>query len=1085
MQPNTYTDQGTREFSRKRKESLDSIFGNEEIVPFEIKPRVAEEILIKPDTPQIESTDMPQVGENTPEPENPGAEEDPDTKPEDKPSPERTEEDEDKEWQGKLKKGQLIYTDKAKGWAIIGEDLSIPDNPRYEIQEVETGRVVKQSQKDIEEKSFTKLPSAIKHFNSGDAFKLNDKVVSVDYVALGGDKDNPEWSYVINGNPYTHEEISNLINDGKLKHLTDEKPPVTPYDMGSREEFEAAVDEQMDRLSEDPVQLEQVGDDISFNFLGFTFNNLYLADEFKDGELVPLPNENQRIDNGYGLYKINPSVYKYKSQIEEDLCKIRKQLEFGTNQEIVDSIQDILQLPEYKDLTIRWAFISKVDGKYLSGKYSRMQKPEAQLEYMRKDDVDTMRKTLSAIIYDKDGNAILELPIITLQSPHSIFHELQKKGIASDITDKWTFDKKEERQTLDELTAILEVIKAKDPSLKGYKQLGMMINLWLFTSTGVKLLPKDWNLSQESENLGNLYITERTSANYTRHDFHGYWDDIKNLERKDRFISNIYMNKSDEHVLELENRAVSIIPAYTPYVFMSDDPTITSDEAAARQYLKQQSDPTEPKKVIAVIVSPPEVSVSTYIESMHRLTKGQSTNEPYGNVYTSIRIWQAILRDGRSSTIMASLGGKYKNIVNQYIPEITKVEEQNPIQDGETKVAYNKRLAAKLVPILSKRMTIGNSEVSVAEALRKSLVECVYYEQFNPSDDSNTGNMEIMKLIQAVCDGAKITGVLCKPHFTNAEMDLSVGGFAIQVKTDGKYNYPGQGSYRVFGKIDPPTYILNNLFEHIDGWIDDAVVGKDPKTGKPLPANVWKFIHDDADLHYLPKESKKSVNLTPIIERANNFIAKLGILEYNIQTSELQDCNTESEAEQKALELINKKFLENKGVFIIKVNNKYKYGNIIDPRTPEFENYKFDGYTEIGGRYLLRFMDLTTNVMQEIEIELDPTTDTFSIRPNTSKSSAPTLNIKNLKQEIQDKFDNTPILKDNPKWTDLLSKVLQFYNEETNTVDIAAVLNVLDNSGMSRISMIGFRKTIQIDKLIESKQPEEDMCINPIKIRFK
>jgi hypothetical protein len=48
---------------------------------------------------------------------------------------------------------------------------------------------------------------------------------------------------------------------------------------------------------------------------------------------------------------------------------------------------------------------------------------------MGKDD-SYIPKTLSAIIYDTKGNPILELPIITLQSPHSIFRELRKKGIA-------------------------------------------------------------------------------------------------------------------------------------------------------------------------------------------------------------------------------------------------------------------------------------------------------------------------------------------------------------------------------------------------------------------------------------------------------------------------------------------------------------------------------------------------------------------------------------------------------------------------------------------------------------------------------
>ena len=1092
MQPNTYTEQGTREFSRKRKESLDSIFGNEEFTPFEIKPRTTTDVVIKPDTDTFEPSDMPQVedpSEVTPEPSTPpGSEVTPEVTPEEKPSPERTDEDEDDSWKGKFKKGQVIYTKNAEGWMILNEVLSDPTTPKYMMQSLLNNNIVIQSQGDVNNAAFEKLPEALKYVQSGDLVNIDGETKTVESVALIGDSTNPMWQYTIDGVKYSHDEIKAKKKDGSFSYVVEETIPDTPYNMGSREDFEEAVDEQMDKLSEDHIQLQQVGDDISFNFLGFTFNNLYLADEFKDGELVPLPEGNERIDNGYGLYKINPNVYKYKSQIEEDLCKIRRQLEFGTNQEIVDCIQNILQLPEYEGLTIRWAFISKVDGKYLNGKYTRFQKPEARLEYMRKDDSDTMRKTLSAVIYDRNGNAILELPIITLQSPHSIFNALKDANIASDITDKWTFDEKEEQQTLYELLDILKVIDAKDPSLEGYKRLGTMIRLWLFTSSGVKVLPSDWNLSREVDNLGNLYITRRTSDNYTNHDFHGYWDDIRNLERKDRFISNIYMNKSDQYVLPSENRVVSIIPAYTPYVFISDDPTINSDEAAARQYLKQQSDPNEPKKVIAVMVSPPETSVSNYIDSMHKLITGQSTNEPYGSTYTPIRIWQAILRDGRASNVMASLGERYKNIVMEYIPKITEIEQQNPIMDGETKVAYRKRIANKLVPVLNQRKTIGRSEVSIAEVLRKALVECVYYEQFNPTDDSNTGNREVMRLIQQICDDAEITGALCKPRFTNVESNLTVGGFAIQVKTQDKYDYPGVGSYRVFGKIDPPTYILNSMFEHINKWMSDYAIGVDPKTGRKLPDNVWKFIHDDADLYYLPKESNKSINLTPIIEKANNFIARLGISEYNIQTSDLQDCTTELEAKERATELIEKKFLENNGAFIIKVNGVRKYGNIIDPRTPEFQNYKFDNYTTIDGKHILRFMDLSTNTMQEIEIELDPTSDSFKLVPMSNSEAvgqSSTIDVKTIKQQVIEEL-SSPIITADPLWSNIAKQVLPYYNEEANTIDVESIRTILNNANLDPIALMLFESTLQLDNItaIEPKQAE-DLCINPIKIKFK
>jgi hypothetical protein len=45
--------------------------------------------------------------------------------------------------------------------------------------------------------------------------------------------------------------------------------------------------------------------------------------------------------------------------------------------------------------------------------------------------------------------------------------------------------------------------------------------------------------------------------------------------------------------------------SFTPYVLMSDDPKITTDLKAIKQYKKQLADPKEPKKVKLIPVSPP------------------------------------------------------------------------------------------------------------------------------------------------------------------------------------------------------------------------------------------------------------------------------------------------------------------------------------------------------------------------------------------------------------------------------------------------------------------------------------------------
>jgi hypothetical protein len=72
-----------------------------------------------------------------------------------------------------------------------------------------------------------------------------------------------------------------------------------------------------------------------------------------------------------------------------------------------------------------------------------------------------------------------------------------------------------------------------------------------------------------------LYITHRISDNGV-FDYDAKWIEFEKLERADRFISPILMNKSDYHYDTATNTNIPIFRKYTPYVFISDDPTITN-----------------------------------------------------------------------------------------------------------------------------------------------------------------------------------------------------------------------------------------------------------------------------------------------------------------------------------------------------------------------------------------------------------------------------------------------------------------------------------------------------------------------------
>ena len=80
-----------------------------------------------------------------------------------------------------------------------------------------------------------------------------------------------------------------------------------------------------------------------------------------------------------------------------------------------------------------------------------------------------------------------------------------------DVVQLWK-QKTTPEDTYPVLTKILNYIRNNKQGLPGYQHLGDVINMWLFTSNGFKLIPNDaknnkpWNLHEYSTNLGNLYI---------------------------------------------------------------------------------------------------------------------------------------------------------------------------------------------------------------------------------------------------------------------------------------------------------------------------------------------------------------------------------------------------------------------------------------------------------------------------------------------------------------------------------------------------------------------------------------------------
>ena len=1013
--------------------------------------------------------------------------------------PERTDEENNIEqpWEGPLNKGQLLYNSQGiANYAIEGEEIAADGTPMYRIRKIDTETIESQPKSNVHNKAFLTTSKDAKLLNVGDELSDRTNKFILKRIFLDGPKDNPYWTYEFdNGQMLTQPQLqTNLNNKTFIVHqeIIDD-PSLTPpivaeYEMDGQSEFEAVAEEEVfNRPSEQITQ--QVGvtaeNDLYFDLLGYTFNTFYTADHFdKHGNIIIDPQyDSDRIDNGYGLYGINPQKYRNKAQMFRDLGILRRHLEFSDNGTICTQVSRLTGLQIGK---MEWAFISKTKDGKRTDQYKRFNYPSGELEFMMKEEGrDIPVKMISAVFFDINGNAVLEIPMLVFQSPHSIFHEFEKRGIAADILNIWyTRQQHVAGETERILREIIEHIKTTYPNKPGYQNLSNLLTLWLFSSNDVRFLPESWNLHASNKNLGNIYVKSREADDRPDYNYVGIWKDLTEHARSDRFISSIMMNNSEQK--QVGTKLVTLFRPYVPYVFISDDPSITNDDEAAQRWLAQEVDPTLEKTVKIYPVSPPQVSVQTYIEGMWNVLTNQSTNEPYGNKYTPYRIWQSILQSSDRNEIMQALKEEDRDKVITMVNRLNEIKNQNPIQEGESKLDYKRRLAEKQNEYIDSKI---DSQHSVSELLRKYLLETCMYQQMNTDVRGDQRVMDLItkaynEMYQQDYDVNNKAGILCKPRFAPGQHGNEIGGFAYKVQTSGQFNYPGQGSFRIYAKIDPPTYDITSMLEHISDWAKQAVQGfkiynKKTKTWEIRDKNVWHFSDKFASEKYLMKDAKIEPYKMEYFTKTNETLDKLGLSQYHIEYEYLAQAESKSQAQQMMMNWVRDAFLNSEnGTFIINVNGHWKFGNLHTAQTSEFANYKFQRSDYTSDQYILTFIDLATNQTKEIAIELDLTNNAFKVVPETANTS---LNIAEIKQEILNEF-NQSLYASDQAMNQLITNILTYYNDQTNSVDMEQVKTLLDNSTLDPFTRMTVEITLKLDQLTQN---QDQQCINPISIPFK
>ena len=74
------------------------------------------------------------------------------------------------------------------------------------------------------------------------------------------------------------------------------------------------------------------------------------------------------------------------------------------------------------------------------------------------------------------------------------------------------------------------------------------------------------------------------------------------------------------------------------------------------------------------------------------------------------------------------------------------------------------------------------------------------------------------------------------------------------------------------------------------------------------------------------------------------------------------------------------------------------------------------------------------------------------------------------------------ILKNNAQFQGIKKEVLNQFNADEGTANLAEIQNILNNSGLDPYTIISIEATLRLDEL---NQEQKSDCIIPLKISFK
>ena len=622
---------------------------------------------------------------------------------------------------------------------------------------------------------------------------------------------------------------------------------------------------------------------------------------------------NARIDGFIGLSRIlKTDDWK---QLDDYFAYCRNVLFTNeSNADIAKDLANVLGLTG--NVNIRYALkssagrINSSDPRYY--RYDQGENEECSyLHSDSKDANDAMRKKVVAIIFN-DGKPVLEIPVVSLNSPISLIYYTDSEGnlLHPELNKAYTeaLNKYEGNKNQSDL-AVQEVINQFDKS--GIDQdIVDLFKVYRFTGNGIFFFDKLFNLAKQSPTgiilTGEKGKLQQNGSYQTSNKF----IDVAELAKNPQFrVSKILTSRDG-----LVNGTHAVNPGHS-FILVGNSNEFTGTTDLVNQYERQIADPNEPKKVSLYYVMPPKTTVSAWLTNQHNLylnTLGQN-KQVYniGNDFTGYRVLDCLDKQGLLDSIpsIGSTAQGYKSgqdvldSIKTILSNVRAIESKwkgdlaldnsNQIE-GKGEEEYYQMLINQGMKEPDARRVMSIKEVNQYLRQPSSLLfqegrtnnqvlnaylTCMVWNRTKAIGQKEviTYHPEVLDQIQQACENAEepLKDIFYKTQYTN-----KAHGSFLEIQQRDNWRLEGingDAAFRINARIDTTNFTSDEL---PIARIAEEIEQKAIRTKDGREVKVWSMTPDAKQKYeavYL--DQKKLENKPDPIDEYAPYISRIGISE--------------------------------------------------------------------------------------------------------------------------------------------------------------------------------------------------------------